>query len=91
MKYRAGHIATNLSNVGGCAPSNTSGRHHLRSPLGFEETEILHFMRGAHRFEIHRWETESGVGYVGFYDGKPSVAARERHVVAKLLLSRHSR
>lgn len=59
--------------------------------LEFQGSEILRFARGTHQFGISGWQTESGYGYVGFFNGRLSVAARERHVVAKLLLARHSR
>jgi len=49
----------------------------------------VHFMRGSHRFEIHPTRSDWGVSYIGFYDGRASVAAHEKYLVVQMLLRKH--
>jgi hypothetical protein len=51
---------------------------------------IVHFSRGIHRFEVFQHLLGREVSYIGYIDGKPSVAAHERHVVTRMLLNRHN-
>ena len=90
MKRRTGKGATHSFSVVSYDLLRTKSQRHSVDSLVYEKPDILLFTRGSHRFEIHRWDTDGQVGYVGFYDGQISVVARERHVVAKLLLLRHS-
>jgi hypothetical protein len=49
----------------------------------------VHFTRGAHRFEIFQTPSRRGLRYLGYFDGQFSVAARDGHTAARMLLRRH--
>lgn len=54
------------------------------------ERPVIHFSRGAHLFQIFRAPSDAGAVYLGFFDGRPSVAAGDRHTVTRMLLRRHA-
>lgn len=51
--------------------------------------ESIHFTKGKHRFEILQTDSHGGPRYEGYFDGRLSVSAREKHVAARMLLRRH--
>ena len=66
------------------------GDRAMTNPFELERPTV-HFMRGSHRFEVHPTRSDWGVSYIGFYDGRPSVVAREKHLVTRMLLQRYAR
>jgi len=51
---------------------------------------VVHFSRGPHRFEVYESQSERGAGYAGYFDGRLSVVATDRHAVTRMLLKRHA-
>ena len=52
-----------------------------------DRCHVTHFTRGGHTFEIVR--TADRTGYVGLYDGAPSVRADEKGRACRALLEKH--
>jgi hypothetical protein len=52
---------------------------------------IMLFRKAEHVFEVFQQSTDRGDSYLGFYDGRISVVAGRRELVAKMLLARHVR
>lgn len=46
------------------------------------------FTRGARQYEIRR---DAELGYVGYVDGEPTIAAAEASITARLLIDSHTR
>lgn len=46
-------------------------------------TKTIHFMRGTQRFDIVR---DSDLAWVGYLNGKPTIAAAQPYLVARALL-----
>jgi len=44
---------------------------------------------GSHLLEVRSIASESGTGYLGFYDGTLSVSAPEPHIALQMLIRRH--
>jgi hypothetical protein len=71
------------------ADADTLGDHPMPISCNLGNLTV-HFTRGSHRFEVCPSRSDQGVTYVGFYDGLPSVVARESHVATRMLLRRHA-
>jgi hypothetical protein len=50
----------------------------------------IQFTKGKHRFEIFQTNSHGGPRYEGYFDGRLSVSAHEKHVAARMLLRRHT-
>lgn len=50
---------------------------------------IIHFTKGAHRFEVYPNSSDKQVGYLGFYDGQLSAISSDHYTVTQMLLRRH--
>lgn len=50
---------------------------------------IIHFTKGAHRFEVYPNHSGERTSYLGIYDGQLSVTSDDHHTVTQMLLRRH--
>ena len=54
-----------------------------------QQRPVIHFRKGAHKFEVYQKQLDGRVGFLGFYDGRLSVASDDYHAVTRMLLRRH--
>lgn len=50
---------------------------------------IIHFTKGAHKFEVYPHHSDKQISYLGIFDGQVSVTSDDRHTVTQMLLRRH--
>ena len=55
-----------------------------------QDVMMIQFTKGKHRFEIFQTNSHGGPRYNGYFDGRLSVSAHEKHVAARMLLRRHT-